>query len=71
MNRPKLTITDMVLEQQRWIAEHGANLEGYRRVYNDAFDPDSDRGSEIYAADVAELRRLEDLAKRQDRKVYA
>ena len=67
MKKLKMTNTDMILAQRQWIAEHGANLEGYRRMYNDTFDPDSDQGLNIYNADIAELRRLEDLAKKQER----
>lgn len=46
----------LLKDQRQWIAERGGDLKGYRRRYGHR------RAGEIYAADIAELRRVEDLA---------
>ena len=44
------------LAQQRWIGEHGGDLAGYIRRYGAG----ALRGEAIYAADLAELKRIHD-----------
>ena len=49
-------------EQREWIEEHGATLVGYIERYGSMSDPNhyGNGGEAIYAADRAELKRLED-----------
>jgi len=44
----------LLKEQRQWVAECGGDLKGYRRRYG------HNRAQEIYAADIAELRRVEE-----------
>jgi hypothetical protein len=46
-------IQKLLKEQRQWIAECGGDLNGYRQRYGHR------RAAEIYAADVAELQRVE------------
>lgn len=50
-----------VAEQRRWIDQCGGNLAGYIARYGSAKDPchTGDGAEAIYAADTAELERLE------------
>ena len=50
-------------DQKRWIQEHGGSLAGYAMRYGSAQDPIhyGDGGEAIFAADMAGLRRLENL----------
>ncbi len=52
--RRKLEVLRAHVERQRrWIADHGGDVAGYRETYG------GDAGDDIYAADLAVLRRLE------------
>ena len=53
-----------IADQRQWIETHGATLSGYVARYGSAEDPEKygDGGEAIYAADLAELRRLEAMA---------
>lgn len=50
-----------IVEQQEWITRCGGTLAGYVARYGSADDPEhlGNGGEVIYAADVAELQRLE------------
>lgn len=50
---------EAVKAQRRWIIEHGGDLDGYMKHYAG----DDERAAAIYAADLAELRRLESLVR--------
>jgi hypothetical protein len=49
--------------QRRWVTEHGGDLQGYVERYGSGDDAThyGDGGEAIYAADIAALRRLEEL----------
>lgn len=53
-----------VTAQQQWINEHGGSLSGYLARYGSKDDPQhfGHGGEAIYAADVAELQRRQQLA---------
>lgn len=53
---------DKVREQRKWIEEHGGNLSGYIARYGSKYDSShyGDGGEDIYAADLAYLRELEE-----------
>jgi hypothetical protein len=59
----KTSLNHQMLEQLKWIADHGNTLAGYVARYGSANDPEhyGDGGEAIYAADVAELVRIERL----------
>lgn len=46
-----------IVEQQKWIAEHGGNLSGYVARYGSANDPEhyGSGGESIFAADLSHL----------------
>ena len=52
-----------IAAQKRWIEEHGGNLAGYIANYGSINNPpySGSGGEAIYAADMAELKRLESL----------
>jgi len=45
-----------VAAQAEWIADHGGDLAGYRKLYNKPDDPEC--GDRVWAADMAEFDRL-------------
>jgi hypothetical protein len=51
----------LIIAQQRWIESHGRTLAGYVARYGSKNDPEhfGDGGEAIYAADCAELAKLE------------
>jgi hypothetical protein len=57
----KTSILLRLIAQQQWIDAHGSTRLGYVRHYGTAREAKhyGDGGEAIYAADVAELRRLE------------
>jgi hypothetical protein len=57
--------TRLVIEQQKWIEEHGGDLAGYLANYHEQHGRTLDNARAIYEADLAELlsreRRLSGL----------
>lgn len=60
MSKKRKELEEAVLQQEEWIQEHGGTLDAYIKCYG---DPGLDRcigigGTAIFAADMAELRRV-------------
>ena len=58
-----LTIAELIEQQRHWIEEHGSNIAGYVVRYGSRMDEEyyGEGGEAIYAADIAELARLEEM----------
>jgi hypothetical protein len=50
-----------MMDQLKWVADHGNDLAGYMARYGSKLDPDhyGNGGEAIYAADMAELRKCQ------------
>jgi len=59
------SVIDQLVDQQRWIEEHGGTLAGYVARYGSKDDPDhyGNGGEAIYAADMDEFNRLARIAR--------
>jgi hypothetical protein len=57
------TTAELIEEQQSWIDTHGGSEAGYISRYGSRMDDDyyGEGGEAIYAADTAELSRLQEL----------
>lgn len=62
--RGKELYEKLLAEQQKWVDEHGGDLEGYIANYHGKFKHTIESATNIYNADKAALDRLDSMARR-------